>query len=182
MSAPSAPSVAPREKREPKSTRVSGTSARMPDWYYEERPCALSRPRFVRVPIRDRETGVIIQPVQYRMKRISDSTCESELPASGTFTFEGKIFHLCRECGPAAVRTYMEADEPVEQIAEDTREWAFPPAERVDERTILVRLTSDTNGLRDAMVARGFVARAKDKLVRKAGFRPVRVATFVRPA
>jgi hypothetical protein len=183
LSALSAPSVArpPREKREPKSTRVSGTSARMPDWYYEEKPCALSRPRFVRVPIRDRETGMIVQPVEYRMKRIAEATCESGECASGSFTFEGKIFHLCRSCGPAAVRAYMEA-EPVAAVAEDAREWAFPAAERTDPNTVLVRLTPDTGPLRDALVNSGFVARVKDKLVRKAGFRPVRVATFVRPA
>ena len=175
---PQAP--APREKREPKSTRVSGTTARMPDWYYEDRPCALSRPKFVRIPLRDEE-GNIMFPVVYRMKKVGKPSCESGLSATGSYTHDGKIFYLCNECGPNDVRHYCDGDKPtVEAPAPDNREFAFPPAERRDETTILVRLTPDTGKLRDKLVAAGFVAADKVKLARKRGFQPVRVATFTR--
>jgi len=139
----------------------------------EPKPCALSRPRFIKIRVRD-ERGV--PTGETYTKRVSKPTCESGEPALSSFTVNGVVHHLCGECTKADL-----LDVLGEPIVETTRmEWAAPAYVRDGDR-VVVRLTPDTLKLRQALAAAGFVAQPRDRTVKRAGCATVKVAVWRRP-
>lgn len=139
----------------------------------EPKPCALSRPRFVKIRLRD-ERGV--PTGETYTKRISRPTCASGEEAKHTACVDGKVYHLCVGCSRADLLDSLgvSEDRPVAQ------EWAAPPMAQ-DGDLILVRCTPDTRKLRRALAARGFVAKPRTRTVRRRGCLTCDVSVWVRP-
>jgi len=137
----------------------------------EPKPCALSKPRFVKVPVRNAE-GIIVQPVTYRMKRRSAPTCASGDPAVSSVSVNGTIYHLCLGCGRQDVIAWL--DERVTPT--------LPPAMTEpmaqDGDTILVRIGRDTMALGRALANRGWAMQPRTRTVRATGCEPSRVQVW----
>lgn len=138
----------------------------------EPKPCALSKPRFVKVPVRDAEGNVIL-PVTYRMKRRSNATCASDAPAISSVTVNGTIYHLCVGCGKADVIAWL--DEPAHVVAPP----AMADVMAREGDAILLRIGWDSVRLARALAHRGYRAKPRIRTVKAAGCEPSRVQVWV---
>lgn len=140
----------------------------------EPKPCALSRPRFVRIKLRD-ANGV--PTGETYVKRIGRPSCASGEPAVSSHTVNGVVYHLCGSCSRddlvAAVDT-----QPVVPVA---TEFAAPAYAMEGDRVMAVRTTADTRKLRRALLRSGWTPKRRTRTVKRDGFLTCKVSLWVRP-
>lgn len=142
----------------------------------EPKPCALSRPRFVKIRIRD-ERGV--PTGETYTKRVGRVECASGLDAVSSHTVNGTVHHLCSECSRDDLLAYLgETDEPCLL----PQEYAAPAKAMEGENTMLVRTTPDTRKLRRALGRAGWTVKARTRTVKRTGFLTCELSVWVRPA
>lgn len=140
----------------------------------EPKPCALSRPRFVKIRVRD-ERGV--PTGETYTKRVGRPSCASGDPAVSSVTVNGTVYHLCSSCS----RDELVAALGQEQSPPVTQEWAAPAYEMDSPDVMAVRTTPDTRKLRRALQRAGWTAKPRTRTVKRAGYLTCAVSLWVRP-
>jgi hypothetical protein len=140
----------------------------------EPKPCALSRPRFVKIRVRD---GRGVPTGETYTKRVGRPLCVSGAAAVKSLYVNGATHHLCAECGRGDLYEHLGLQPDLEPVRQ---EWAAPAHEREGE-LVLVRTTPDTRKLRAALARAGWVAKARTRTVKRAGFLTATVSVWVRP-
>lgn len=140
----------------------------------EPKPCALSRPRFIRIRVRD-ERGV--PTGETYVKRVGRPTCASGEHAVSSFTVNGVVHHLCGSCTREDLLDALgENEAPV--VAQ---EYAAPEYAAEGTDTMLVRAGRETRKLRAALVRAGWTCKPRTRTVKRAGFLTATVQVWVRP-
>ena len=139
----------------------------------EPKPCALSVPRFVRIPLYDAAGNKI--PGEFRTKRISKPSCESGLAAITSVSLDGKAVFLCPDCSVADARVELGV-APVTPARLDP---AAPQVQR-DGDLVLVRVGRDTLALQEKLSAAGWRMKPRTRTVRQTGFATCRVQVWER--
>lgn len=139
----------------------------------EPKPCALSVPRFVRIPLYDAAGNKI--PGEFRTKRISKPSCVSGLAAVSSVTINGATVHLCPDCSVADARVELGA----EPVTPARLEPAAPQVSR-DGDLVLVRVGRDTLALQAKLAAAGWRMKPRTRTIRDTGYATCRVQVWER--